>query len=207
MTDATPLLEVTDLVKHYAVRGGILRRRVGTVHAVDGVSFSLQPGETLGFVGESGCGKSTVARTVLRLVEPTAGTIKLDGEDITRLGKTAMRPHRRQMQIIFQDPFSSLNPRMSAGDIVGEPLQVHRIARGKAKDKMAAELFDQVGLRRSQMSAFPHEFSGGQRQRISIARALALNPKLIVADEPVSALDVSIQAQVINLMMDLQREK
>src|SRR5207248_4008073 len=159
-----------------------------------------------GLVGESGCGKSTVARTLLRLVEPTAGTIKLDGEDITRLGKTAMRPHRRQMQIIFQDPFSSLNPRMSAGDIVGEPLQVHGIASGREKVERVAALFDQVGLRRLQMRSFPHEFSGGQRQRICIARALALSPNLIIGDEPVSALDVSIQAQVINLVMDLQDE-
>jgi len=205
--NSPPVLEVTNLKKHFPVKKGVLRRTVGQVYAVDDVTFQIGEGETLGMVGESGCGKSTVARTVLRLIEPTDGSIRLDGHDVTRLGKTDMRPYRRQMQIIFQDPFSSLNPRMSAGDIVGEPLQVHDIARGKAKDKMAAELFDQVGLRRSQMSAFPHEFSGGQRQRISIARALALNPKLIVADEPVSALDVSIQAQVINLMMDLQREK
>ena len=160
-----------------------------------------------GWSAKSGCGKSTVARTVLRLIEPTEGTIRLDGHDITKLGKAAMRPHRRQMQIIFQDPFSSLNPRMSAGDIVGEPFKVHGIAHGKDKEERVAELFDQVGLRRAQMRAFPHEFSGGQRQRICIARALTLNPTLIVGDEPVSALDVSIQAQVINLMMDLQREK
>ena len=144
---------------------------------------------------------------MLRLLEPTGGEIRVDGHDITRLGKGALRPYRRQMQMIFQDPFSSLNPRMSAGDIVGEPLQVHDIASGKQRETIVAELFDQVGLRKAQMKSFPHEFSGGQRQRISIARALALNPKLIVADEPVSALDVSIQAQVINLMMDLQREK
>jgi oligopeptide/dipeptide ABC transporter ATP-binding protein len=205
--NSPPVLDVVNLKKHFPVKKGVLRRTVGQVYAVDDVTFSIGEGETLGMVGESGCGKSTVARTVLRLIEPTDGSILLDGHDVTRLGKRDMRPYRRQMQIIFQDPFSSLNPRMSAGDIVGEPLQVHDIARGKAKDKLAAELFDQVGLRRSQMSAFPHEFSGGQRQRISIARALALNPKLIVADEPVSALDVSIQAQVINLMMDLQREK
>jgi peptide/nickel transport system ATP-binding protein/oligopeptide transport system ATP-binding protein len=158
-------------------------------------------------VGESGCGKSTVARTVLRLLEPTAGTIRLAGRDITHLGKAALRPHRRDMQIIFQDPFSSLNPRMSAGDIVAEPLEVHALARGKEKAHRVAELFEQVGLSPGQMKSFPHEFSGGQRQRVSIARALAVNPKLIIADEPVSALDVSIQAQVINLMMDLQREK
>jgi oligopeptide/dipeptide ABC transporter ATP-binding protein len=171
------------------------------------VSFHVGEAETLGLVGESGCGKSTVARTVLRLLEPTAGTIRLGGHDITRLSKAALRPHRREMQIIFQDPFSSLNPRMSAGDIVGEPLEVHGLVRGRAKAERIAELFEQVGLSPAQMKSFPHEFSGGQRQRVSIARALALNPRLIVADEPVSALDVSIQAQVINLMMDLQREK
>jgi oligopeptide/dipeptide ABC transporter ATP-binding protein len=204
---AGTVLDVVGLKKHFPVRKGLLRRTVGHVHAVDGVSFSIGDGETLGLVGESGCGKSTVARTVLRLIEPTAGSILLDGQDVTQLGKSAMRPYRRQMQMIFQDPFSSLNPRMSAGDIVGEPLSVHGIAHGKEKEVRTAEIFDQVGLRRSQMRAFPHEFSGGQRQRISIARALALNPKLIIADEPVSALDVSIQAQVINLMMDLQREK
>jgi oligopeptide/dipeptide ABC transporter ATP-binding protein len=204
---ATPVVDVSDLKKHFPVKKGLLRRTVGQVYAVDGVSFAIGEGETLGLVGESGCGKSTVARTVLRLLEPTAGEIRIDGHDITRLGKGELRPYRRQMQMVFQDPFSSLNPRMSAGDIVGEPLQVHGIAHGKEKDKLVGEIFDQVGLRRSQMHAFPHEFSGGQRQRISIARALSLNPRLIVADEPVSALDVSIQAQVINLMMDLQREK
>ena len=205
--NAAPVLDVVNLKKHFPVKKGILRRTVGQVYAVDDVTFTIGEGETLGLVGESGCGKSTVARTVLRLIEPTDGSIRLDGHDVTRLGKSEMRPYRRQMQIIFQDPFSSLNPRMSAGDIVGEPLQVHDIAHGKEKERLTAEIFDQVGLRRSQMKSFPHEFSGGQRQRISIARALSLNPKLIVADEPVSALDVSIQAQVINLMMDLQREK
>jgi oligopeptide transport system ATP-binding protein len=205
MTDAGSLLEVTDLVKHYAVRGGVLRRRIGTVHAVDGVSFSLSTGETLGLVGESGCGKSTVARSVLRLIEPSSGAIRLDGTDITRLGKTALRPHRRSMQIVFQDPFASLNPRMTAGDIVGEPLDVHGLATGQQKRDRVAELFEQVGLRPDQMKNYPHQFSGGQRQRICIARALSLGPKLIVCDEPVSALDVSIQAQVINLLIDLQR--
>ena len=204
---ARNVLDVVALKKHFPVKKGLLRRTVGQVYAVDGVSFSIAEGETLGLVGESGCGKSTVARTVLRLIEPTAGSILLEGDDVTRLGKSAMRPYRRQMQMIFQDPFSSLNPRMSAGDIVGEPLSVHGLANGREKETLTAEIFDQVGLRRSQMRAFPHEFSGGQRQRISIARALALNPRLIIADEPVSALDVSIQAQVINLMMDLQREK
>ncbi len=204
---AVPVVEVSGLQKYFPIKKGLLRRAAGQVYAVDGVSFSIARGETLGLVGESGCGKSTVARTVMRLIEPTGGSIKLNGEEITHLGKTAMRPHRRQMQIIFQDPFSSLNPRMSAGDIVGEPLQIHGIAHGKEKEERVAELFDQVGLRRQQMQSLPHQFSGGQRQRICIARALALNPQLIVGDEPVSALDVSIQAQVINLMMDLQREK
>jgi peptide/nickel transport system ATP-binding protein/oligopeptide transport system ATP-binding protein len=206
MSDAQPaLLEVRDLVKHYPVRSGVLRRRAGTVHAVDGVSFSLHPGETLGLVGESGCGKSTVARSVLRLVEPTSGRIAIDGADITRLGKAALRPVRRSMQIVFQDPFASLNPRMRAGDIVGEPLTVHGLASGEQRQARVAELFQQVGLRPDQMRNFPHQFSGGQRQRICIARALALSPRLIVCDEPVSALDVSIQAQVINLLIDLQR--
>ena len=206
MTGARPLLEVTDLIKHYAVRGGILRRRVGTVHAVDGVSFSLGAGETLGMVGESGCGKSTVARSILRLVEPTSGSIRIKGRDITGLSKAELRPVRRSMQIIFQDPFASLNPRMTAGDIVGEPLGVHGLATGRAQHDRVAELFDQVGLRSDQMQNYPHQFSGGQRQRICIARALSLGPDLIVCDEPVSALDVSIQAQVINLLIDLQRK-
>ena len=206
MSETTAVLEVTDLVKHYPLRRGVLRRRAGTVHAVDGVSFSLATGETLGLVGESGCGKSTVARAVLRLVEPTSGQIRVKGCDITHLGKTEMRRHRRAMQIVFQDPFASLNPRMRAGDIVGEPLTVHGLASGHAWEARVAELFDQVGLRPDQMRNFPHQFSGGQRQRICIARALALGPDLIVCDEPVSALDVSIQAQVINLLIDLQRK-
>src|SRR5882724_8770694 len=202
MTDAPALLEVTDLIKHYPVRGGVLRRRIGTVHAVDGVSFALGAGETLGLVGESGCGKSTVARSILRLVEPTSGTIRINGSDITNLGKAELRPFRRSMQIVFQDPFASLNPRMTAGDIVGEPLSVHGLAAGGKKRERVAELFDQVGLRPDQMQNYPHQFSGGQRQRICIARALSLGPSLIVCDEPVSALDVSIQAQVINLLID-----
>ena len=201
-----PLLEISDLKKHYPVRGGVLRRKVGTVHAVDGVSFTVGKGETLGLVGESGCGKSTVARSILRLVEPTSGSIRLNGNDITHLSKAALRVHRRSMQIVFQDPFASLNPRMTAGDIVGEPLSVHGLATGNEKRERVAELFDQVGLRPDQMRNYPHQFSGGQRQRICIARALALGPNLIVCDEPVSALDVSIQAQVINLLIDLQRE-
>jgi oligopeptide/dipeptide ABC transporter ATP-binding protein len=201
------VLEVTDLKKHFPVKRGIIRRTVGHVYAVDGVSFEVREGETLGLVGESGCGKSTVARTVLRLLEPTSGAIKLAGHDITHLSKAELRRHRRGMQMIFQDPYSSLNPRMTAGDIVGEPLEVHDVGGRKQRAELVARLFEQVGLSAAQMKSFPHEFSGGQRQRISIARALALNPKLIVADEPVSALDVSIQAQVINLMMGLQQEK
>ena len=203
---SAPVLEVCGLKKHFPIRKGLLQSAAGTVFAVDGVSFSINKGETLALVGESGCGKSTVGRTVLRLIEPTAGSIKIGGSDITHLGKTELRPYRRQMQIIFQDPFSSLDPRMSAGDIVAEPLRVHGIARGRAVKQKVAELFERVGLRQGQMDNYPHQFSGGQRQRIGIARALALQPKLIVGDEPVSALDVSIQAQVLNLMMDLQRE-
>jgi peptide/nickel transport system ATP-binding protein/oligopeptide transport system ATP-binding protein len=206
MTDARVLLEVSALVKHYPVRGGVLRRIVGTVHAVDGVSFTVGVGETLGLVGESGCGKSTVARSVLRLVEPTGGSMRLNGRDITHLGKAELRPIRRSMQIVFQDPFASLNPRMRAGDIVGEPIGVHGLATGNEKRERVAELFEQVGLRPDQMMNYPHQFSGGQRQRICIARALSLRPSLIVCDEPVSALDVSIQAQVINLLIDLQRK-
>ncbi len=202
-----PLLQVEGLKKHFPVRRGLLRRQAGTVFAVDGVSFRLGAGETLGLVGESGCGKSTVARAVLRLVEPTAGSVKLDGVEITGLDKAAMRPLRRRMQIIFQDPFSSLNPRMTAGDIVAEPVVFHGLAQGAAVRERVAGLFEQVGLRPAQMKLYPHQFSGGQRQRISIARALALDPALIIGDEPVSALDVSIQAQVINLLMDLQRKQ
>ena len=208
MSAATaPVIEVDGLKKHFPIRRGLLRKTVGQVHAVDGVSFSVREGETLGLVGESGCGKSTVARTVMRLIEPSAGSIRLDGTDITGLSKLELRPFRRQMQMIFQDPFSSLNPRMKAGAIVREPLAVHGVVSGKAADERVAELFDLVGLRAEQMGNFPHQFSGGQRQRISIARALALNPRLIVGDEPVSALDVSIQAQVINLLMELQQKK
>jgi len=201
-----PLVEVEDLKKHFPVRKGLLRRTVGHVLAVDGVSFAIGRGETLGLVGESGCGKSTLARAVLRLIEPTSGVIKIAGRDITHLGKRELRPFRREMQIIFQDPFSSLDPRMRAGEIVGEPLEVHGVRNPQRRHRVA-ELFELVGLAPGQMANFPHQFSGGQRQRICIARALALDPKLTVADKPVSALDVSIRAQVINLMMDLQREK
>jgi oligopeptide/dipeptide ABC transporter ATP-binding protein len=204
---AAPVLEVRDLKKHFPIRKGLLRRMAGKVFAVDGVSFSIGEGETLGLVGESGCGKSTVGRTVLRLIDPTAGSIHVGGQDITRLPRKELRPWRRQMQIIFQDPFSSLNPRMTAGEIVAEPLLVHGSGDATARREAVARLFERVGLRAAQMGSYPHQFSGGQRQRIGIARALALNPKLIIGDEPVSALDVSIQAQVINLLMDLQRER
>ena len=206
--DAAPktILEVKDLKKHFPIKKGLLRRTVGHVYAVDGVSFSIRAGETLGLVGESGCGKSTVGRVILRLIEPTAGSIEIEGRDVTHLGKRELRPYRRQMQIIFQDPFSSLDPRMTAGEIVAEPLRVHKIARRRERREQVAALFERVGLRRAQMDNYPHQFSGGQRQRIGIARALALNPRLIIGDEPVSALDVSIQAQVINLLMDLQRD-
>lgn len=204
--NGVPLLEVTDLKKYFPIKKGLLARTIGNVYAVDGISLSINEGETLGLVGESGCGKSTAGKTILRLIEPTAGTIKLSGEDITSKSKGEMRPYRREMQIIFQDPYSSLNPRMSAGNIVGEPLHIHNIAKRDEREDRVAALFERVGLRKAQMRSYPHEFSGGQRQRIGIARALALNPKLIIGDEPVSALDVSIQAQVINLLMDLQDE-
>ena len=203
---AAPVLQVDGLKKHFPVRAGLLRRTVGLVYAVDDVSFTIGSGETLGLVGESGCGKTTVGRSILRLIEPTAGAIRLDGRDITHLKKVELRPFRKEMQIIFQDPFSSLNPRMRVGHIVAEPLRVHGTGNGKARRERVAQLFDRVGLRAAQMDNYPHQFSGGQRQRIGVARALALSPKLIICDEPVSALDVSIQAQVINLLMDLQRD-
>jgi peptide/nickel transport system ATP-binding protein/oligopeptide transport system ATP-binding protein len=201
-----PLIEVRDLKKHFPIVKGVFSRPAGTVHAVDGVSFHIARGETLGLVGESGCGKSTVGRTLLKLLEPTAGQILVRGEDITDFTGERMMPYRRQMQMIYQDPYASLNPRMSAGDIVGEPLLVHRVGDGGERRDRVAALFKRVGLRPEAMNAYPHEFSGGQRQRIGIARALALNPELVVGDEPVSALDVSIQAQIINLLMDLQDE-
>ncbi|UYN95400.1 MAG: dipeptide ABC transporter ATP-binding protein [Enhydrobacter sp.] len=203
---APPLLEVSGLKKHFPIRQGLFSRVSGHVHAVDGVSFTIAPGETLGLVGESGCGKSTVGRTLLKLLEPTDGTIKVGGDDITHLEPDAMLPYRRRMQMIYQDPYASLNPRMSAGEIVGEPLIVHQLGSPAERHDRVAALFERVGLRPEAVHSYPHEFSGGQRQRIGIARALSLNPELIVGDEPVSALDVSIQAQIINLLMDLQEE-
>src|SRR6201994_3091641 len=193
MSETHALLEVNELVKHYPVRAGVLRRRVGTVHAVDGVSFEVGVGETLGLVGESGCGKSTVARSVLRLVEPTSGEIRIDGQEITHLSKTELRPVRRSMQIVFQDPFASLNPRMTAGDIVGEPLSVHGLATGVKKQERVAELFQQVGLRPEQMKTSPPQSPGARPRRFCAGGALSLGPRLIVGEEPVSALDVSIQ--------------
>ena len=201
-----PLLDVRGLKKHFPIYKGIFSRVRGYVYAVDGVSFHIGRGETLGLVGESGCGKSTVGRTVLKLLEPTEGRIRLDGEDITGLDAAAMMPHRQRMQMIFQDPYASLNPRMQARSIVGEPMHIHGVAEGSERGERVEALFERVGLGRRHMDSYPHEFSGGQRQRIGIARALALNPDLIVGDEPVSALDVSIQAQIINLLMDLQDE-
>ena len=201
------LLRVEGLTKHFPVRGGLVFQRTNSwLRAVDDVSFTVAPGETLGLVGESGCGKSTVGRTLLKLLEPTEGKIIVRGRDITELDAAQMLPYRRQMQMIYQDPYASLNPRMSAGEIVGEPLVIHGIGDAKERRERVAGLFERVGLRPELTSAYPHEFSGGQRQRIGIARALALNPELIVGDEPVSALDVSIQAQIINLLMDLQDE-
>jgi len=202
-----PLLEVTDLVKHFPIKEGLLiDREVAQVRAVDGVSLTVNRGETVGLVGESGCGKSTLCRTMIQLLSPTSGSVRFEGREIAGLSRHEMRPLRREMQMIFQDPYASLNPRKRVGQIVGDPLKLHGIASGKQLKSQVQELLERVGLSSEHYNRFPHEFSGGQRQRIGIARALALRPKLIVADEPVSALDVSIQAQIINLLDDLQDE-
>ncbi len=201
-----PLLEVNNLKKYFPIRGGVFSRVVANVKAVEDVTFAIKPGEVVGLVGESGSGKTTAGRSILRLIEPTSGEVKFDGVDVTQLDKTKLREYRKKMQIIFQDPFASLNPRMSVGDIIGEALQIHNLAKGKAREEKVADLLERVGLSASHMRRYPHEFSGGQRQRIGIARALAVDPQFIVADEPVSALDVSIQAQVVNLLQDLKEE-
>ena len=203
---AEPLLRVRGLTKHFPVRGGMFLRTTGHVHAVDDVSFELDVGETIGLVGESGCGKSTVGKTLLRLHEPTAGEVLFEGRDITTMGRAELRQLRRDIQIILQDPFESLNARHTVGKILEEPFVIHRIGTPQERRRWAAELLERVGLSPAAASRFPHEFSGGQRQRIGIARAIALRPKLIVCDEAVSALDVSIQSQIINLLLDLQRE-
>jgi oligopeptide transport system ATP-binding protein len=201
----TPTLEVEGLVKHFHV-GSQLLGSGATVHAVDGVSFSIAPGEMLGLVGESGSGKSTVGNCVVRLLEPTEGTIRLKGRDISHLSRRELRPLRREMHIVFQDPYSSLNPRMTCGDIVGEPLRIQNLARRGALEAQVRDLFDRVGLRPELRHRFPHELSGGQRQRVGLARALSVAPSLLIADEPVSALDVSVQAAILNLMRDLQSD-
>ena len=202
-----PLLRVRNLSKAFPIHGGLLRRQVGAVHAVNGVDFDVASGETLGLVGESGCGKSTTGRCVLRLIEPTSGAIRFDGRDVLSLTGQTLRALRRDIQIIFQDPYASLNPRMTVAAIVGEALTIHRLAKGKRQfEERIVDLLETVGLQADHMGRYPHEFSGGQRQRIGISRALAVEPKLIICDEPVSALDVSIQAQVINLLEDLQQK-
>ena len=203
----TALLQVKNLKKYFPIRGGLFSREVARVHAVDDVSFTIQKGETLGLVGESGCGKSTTGRCILRLIEPTSGEVTFEGQNVTALDKRSLRHLRRDMQIIFQDPYASLNPRMTVGSIIGEAIVIHKLAKTrKEREERVVHLLETVGLSSDHLRRYPHEFSGGQRQRIGIARALAVSPKLIVADEPVSALDVSIQAQVINLLEDLQKQ-
>jgi oligopeptide transport system ATP-binding protein len=215
MTDATAqkpsgandvLLKVDGLKIHFPIRRGVFQQQVGSIKAVDGISFEVLRGETLGLVGESGCGKSTTGRAILQLYKPTAGSVYLDGEDLTKMRGTKLRRIRRKIQMIFQDPYASLNPRMTVGDIIAEPLEVHGVARGRKCDEVVAHLLNRVGLNPQYAGRYPHEFSGGQRQRVGIARALALNPSCIVCDEPISALDVSIQAQVVNLLEDIQKE-
>jgi oligopeptide/dipeptide ABC transporter ATP-binding protein len=206
LAPSVPLLSVKNLVKHFPVKSGLLGLAGGQVRAVDGISFEIAAGETLGLVGESGCGKTTAGKAILKLIEPSSGEIRIDGVRIDGLSRRRMRPWRRQLQIVFQDPYSSLNPRLKIRDIIAEPLTNYRVAGGRALKAEVAELARKVGLREDALDRFPHEFSGGQRQRIGIARALALNPRLIVCDEPVSALDVSVRAQVINLLGDLQQE-
>ncbi len=201
-----PLLDIRHLKKYFPIRGGVFSRVVANVKAVEEVSFTVKPGEVVGLVGESGSGKTTVGRALLRLIEPTSGEIFFKGVDLARLPRAQMRAYRKQMQIIFQDPYASLNPRMTVGAIIGEALRIHRLAQGRARDERVAELMERVGLSPSHMRRYPHEFSGGQRQRVGIARALAVDPAFIVADEPVSALDVSIQAQVVNLLQDLKED-
>lgn len=207
MSGAEPLLEVTDLVKHFPVKSGVvIDREVARVRAVDGVSLHLDEGETLGLVGESGCGKSTLCRVVLQLLTPTSGSVRFAGEELVGKSARQLRPVRRHIQMIFQDPYASLNPRKRVGQIVGDPMELHGLATGGDVKRRVQELLDRVGLRPEHYNRYPHEFSGGQRQRIGIARALALQPRLIIADEPVSALDVSVQAQIVNLLKDLQDE-